>query len=62
MQNLSKPGVTLQCVMILDFFTHSHPAGLDTIFSHIYLFICEVNLFELLDIMAQMWHCINFFS
>ena len=25
-----------------------------------YLLTCEVDLFEVLDIMAQMWHYINF--
>ena len=27
-----------------------------------YLLTCEVDLFEVLDFMAQMWHYINFFS
>ena len=27
-----------------------------------YLLTCEVDLFEVLEIMAQMWHYINFFS
>jgi hypothetical protein len=27
-----------------------------------YLLTCDVDLFEVLEIMAQMWHCIIFFS
>ena len=38
-----------------------HTAGLDTIFFS-YLLTREVNFFEVLDIMAQMWHYINFLS
>jgi hypothetical protein len=39
----------------------AHTAGSDTIFFS-YLLTCVVDLFEFLDIMAQMWHYVIFFS
>ena len=39
-----------------------HTARSDTILSHTYLLTCEVDLFEVLEIMAQMWHYIIFLA
>ena len=42
--------------------TSAHTARSGTILSHTYLLTCEVDLFEVLEIMAQMWHCIIFYA